>query len=117
MKGVNMLSFIFGLFVGVVATIIFVLALRKASGKCPYHDDAAPCDFATSFVTNLIQLSKFNTEEMAKYYAALIMSHLNILNGKLNWVEINNTIKTRWSNYGLNYIKHKAWEIVEGEKK
>jgi len=110
-----MLLFIFGLFVGVVATIL-VLALCKASGKCPYQDDTGTCGFATSFVTNLIQLSKFNTEEMAKYYAALIMSHLNILNGKLNWVEINNTIKTRWSNYGLNYIKHKAWEIVEGEK-
>ena len=107
-----MLSFIFGLFMGVVATI-FALALCKASGKCPYQDDTGTCDFATSFVTNLIQLSKFfNREEMAKYYAALTMSH----SGILNWSEIDNTIKTKWSDYGLNYIKHKAWGIVETEK-
>jgi len=107
-----MITFILGLVTGFMVAL-FVLGLRKASGKCPYQDDTGTCDFATSCVTNLIQLSKFNTEEMAKYYAALIMSHLNILNGKLNWVEINNTIKTKWSNYGLNYIKYKAWGIVE----
>jgi len=48
MKGVNMLSFIFGLFVGVVATIL-ALALCKSAGRCPYQDDTGTCEFARKY--------------------------------------------------------------------
>jgi len=47
-----MLSFILGLFTGTVATI-FVLALCKSAGRCPYQDDTGTCEFARKYESQI----------------------------------------------------------------
>jgi len=43
-----MITFILGLVTGFMVAL-FVLALCKAAGRCPYQDDTGTCEFARKY--------------------------------------------------------------------
>lgn len=56
-----------------------------------------------------IESGDFTRDEITLTYAFYISS-----NQKPDFGKINRAIVTRWSVSALNYIKKKAWKIVEG---
>lgn len=58
-----------------------------------------------------IQDKWFKRNNIAKTYALTLKSSVPV-----DWRKVNQTIVDRWSRSGLEYIKKKAWKIIEGKE-
>jgi hypothetical protein len=53
-------------------------------------------------------------KEIAPFYAdAILMEHYK--EADPDWMDINEHIRNRWSQSGLEYIKRLAWKIVDSK--
>ena len=59
-----------------------------------------------------IKNTSLDRDNIAVTYAIIITRFGN----KANWLLINTLIINRWSRSGLEYIKSKAWKLVEQTK-
>ena len=59
-----------------------------------------------------IEMKEIKRDHLALTYALAIRSEENV-----DYAKVNKAIMHRWSRAGLNYIKHRAWGILEGKIK
>lgn len=80
----------------------------------PYPNAFAGTPFGEHLESKLVESAK-NREEMARLYAICIVFSTGGSNpGQYcSWKTLNEKILKRWSRSGLEYIKRKAWEILD----
>lgn len=62
-------------------------------------------------LADILGKSGFTRDDAAYMYAFLIKHH----QCDCDWPRINRAIAKRWSRDGLEYIKSKAWKMMENE--
>ena len=64
----------------------------------------------TSTLLMEISLPEMKRQDIARTYALALRTSRNT-----DWSKVNRAIIDRWSFSGLEYIKTRAWKIVEGK--
>ncbi len=70
--------------------------------------------FCQDVILDEIKMKEIKRNDIALTYALAIISSEN---KTINWKLVNKSIIERWSESGLEYIKEKAWKLIEAKNK
>ena len=84
---------------------------QKGNDMTDFRIELAACEMT---LLNEIAMKEIKRDSLALTYSmAIVSSEQNII----DWGKINKAIIERWSFSGLEYIKNKAWKLIEEKNK